>query len=195
MRIPLSCAVLLVAAPALAQVDPQRNLERIVAERSAFPAGTRVLSVQLEGERAVVELSPDAVAQGLGDEQADDMTRELLAGLDSFTGIREVEVLVEGQPLWNYLPASSEPPAAEARSLAAAQTPVDALSLEMQGKKIALHPSHGSYWNQSTRRWVRTMRTLTGPNPATRLPSGWQGSTYTPSDEYFWNRGFQWGSI
>ena len=195
MRIPLSCAVLLVAAPALAQVDPQRNLERIVAERSAFPSGTRVLSVQLEGERAVVELSPEAVAQGLGDEQADDMTRELLAGLDSFTGIREVEVLVEGQPLWNYLPASSEPPAAEARSLAAAQTPVDALSLELQGKKIALHPSHGSYWNQSTRRWVRTMRTLTGPNPATRLPGGWQGSTYTPSDEYFWNRGFQWGSI
>jgi len=195
MRIPLSCAVLLVAAPALAQVDPQRNLERIVAERSAFPSGTRVLSVQLEGERAVVELSPDAVAQGLGDEQADDMTRELLAGLDSFTGIREVEVLVEGQPLWNYLPASSEPPAAEARSLAAAYTPVDALSLELQGKKIALHPSHGSYWNQATRRWVRTMRTLTGPNPATRLPGGWQGSTYTPSDEYFWNRGFQWGSI
>ena len=195
MRIPLSCAVLLVAGPALAQMDPQRNLERIVAERSAFPSGTRVLSVRMQDERAVVELSADAVAQGLGDEQADDMTRELLAGLDSFTGIQEVEVLVDGQPLWKYLPEASEPPAAEARSFAAARTPVDALSLELQGKKIALHPSHGSYWNYTTQRWVRSQRTLTGPNPVTRLPAGWEGSTFTPSDEYFWKRGYQWGSI
>jgi N-acetylmuramoyl-L-alanine amidase len=194
MRI-LLCAVLWVAAPALAQVDPQRNLERIVAENSAFPSGTRVLSVQLQDERAVVELSSDAIAQGLGDEQADEMARALLAGLDFFAGAREIEILVEGQPLWKYLPASSEPPAAEARSLAAAMTPADALSLELQGKKIALHPSHGSYWNNTTRRWVRAMRTLTGPNPATQRPPGWTGSTYTPSDEYFWNRAFQWGSI
>jgi N-acetylmuramoyl-L-alanine amidase len=190
----LFCAVLLVAAPALAQVDPQRNLERIVAESSAFPSGTRVLSVQLQGERAVVELSSEAVAQGFGDEQADEMVSALVAGLDFFTGVREIEVLVGGEPLWKYLPAS-EPPAAEARSLAAAVTPADALSLELQGKKIALHPSHGSYWNQATRSWVRSMRTLTGPNPATQPPAGWTGSTYTPSDEYFWNRGFQWGSI
>ena len=182
MRIPLACAVVLVAASALAQVDPQRNLERIVAERPAFPPGTRVLSVQLRDERAVVELSSEAVAQGLGDEQADEMTRELLAGLDFFTEVREVEVLVDGQALWKYLPASSEPPAAEARSLAAAQTPVDALSLELQGKKIALHPSHGSYWNNTTRRWVRAQRTLTGPNPATRIPAGWTGSTGVTSN-------------
>jgi N-acetylmuramoyl-L-alanine amidase len=195
MRIPLSCAVLLFAVPALAQMDPQRNLERVVAERSAFPPGTQVLSVQLQGERAVVELSSEAVAQGLGEEQADDMTREVLASLDFFTGIREVEILVDGQPLWKYLPESATPPAAQVRSLAAAQTPVDALSLELQGKKIALHPSHGSYWNNTTRRWVRAQRTLTGPNPATQRPPGWSGSTYTPSDEYFWNRRFQWGSI
>ncbi|XHF15092.1 N-acetylmuramoyl-L-alanine amidase [Archangium gephyra] len=123
------------------------------------------------------------------------MAREVLAGLDSFTAIREVEILVDGQPLWRYLPASSVPPAAEARSFAAARTPVDALSLELQGKKIALHPSHGSYWNNTTRRWVRAQRTLTGPNAKTGIPAGWTGSTYTPSDEYFWNRGFQWGSI
>ena len=184
-----------VAAPALAQMDPQRNLERIVAERPAFPSGTRVLSVRMQDERVVVELSSDAVAQGLGDEQADEMARELLAGLDFFTEVREVEILVDGQPLWKYLPASSPTPAYEARSLAAAQTPVDALSLELQGKKIALHPSHGSYWNNTTRRWVRAQRTLTGPNAKTGIPSGWTGSTYTPSDEYFWNRGFQWGSI
>ncbi len=195
MRIPFACAVLLVAVPALAQLDPQRNLERIVAESSAFPAGTRVLSVQLRDERAVVELSSDAIVQGLGDEQADEMVRALVAGLDFFNGVREIEIVVDGEPLWKYLPEASEPPAAEARSLAVAQTPMDALSLELQGRKIALHPSHGSYWNQATRRWVRSMRTLTGPNPATQLPSGWAGSTYTPSDEYFWNRGFQWGSI
>ncbi|HYO59122.1 N-acetylmuramoyl-L-alanine amidase [Archangium sp.] len=186
---------MLVAGSALAQVDPQRNLERIVAERSAFPSGTRVLSVRMQDERVVVELSSEAVAQGLGDEQADEMVRELLAGLDFFPGIREVEVLVDGKPLWKYLPASSEPPAAEARSLAPARTPADALSLELQGKKIALHPSHGSYWNNTTRRWVRAQRTFTGPNPATRIPSGWTGGNYSPSDEYFWNRGFQWGSI
>ena len=195
MRILLACAVVLVAASALAQVDPQRNLERIVAERPAFPPGTRVLSVELRDGRAVVELSADAVAQGLGDEQSDEMTRELLAGLDFFTEVREVEVLVEGQELWKYLPESSKPPAAEARSFAPARTPLDALSLELQGKKIALHPSHGSYWNNTTRRWVRAQRTLTGPNPRTGIPSGWTGSTYTPSDEYFWSRGFQWGSI
>ena len=188
-------SVLWATAPALAQVDPQRNLERIVAEKAAFPSGTRVLSVRMQDERVVVELSADAVAQGLGDEQADEMARELVAGLDFFTGIHEVEILVEGKPLWTYLPASSEPPAPQARSLAAARTPVDALSLELQGKKIALHPSHGSYWNHTTRRWVRAQRTLTGPNPATRRPAGWTGSTYTPSDEYFWNRGLQWGSI
>ncbi len=123
MKLPLSCAVLLVTAPALAQLEPQRNLERIVAERSAFPPGTRVLSVRLEDSRAVVELSAEAVAQGLGDEQADAMVRELLEGLDFFTGLRELEVLVDGQPLWKYLPAASVPPAAEARSLAAARTP------------------------------------------------------------------------
>lgn len=195
MRIPLACAVLLLAAPALAQLDLRRNLERIVAERSAFPSGTRVLGVQVQDEHVVVELSSEAVTQGLGDEQADEMTRELLAGLDSFTGLRGLEVLVDGQPLWMYLPESSEPPAAEARAFAAARTPVDALSLELQGRKIALHPSHGSYWDITTRRWVRAQRTFTGPNPATRLPSGWTGSRYTPSDEYFWNRGFQWGSI
>src|SRR5688572_15396590 len=135
----------------------------------------------MEDERVVVELSSDAVAQGLGDEQADEMARELLAGLDFFTEVREVEILVEGKSLWTYLPESSTPPAAEAHSLAPAQTPVDALSLELQGKKIALHPSHGSYWNHTTRRWVRAQRTLTGPNPATRLPAGWTGSNYTPS--------------
>jgi N-acetylmuramoyl-L-alanine amidase len=195
MRIPLACAVLLVAAPALAQWDVQRNLERIVSERPAFPSGTRVLSVQVQDARVVVELSADAVAQGLGDEQADEMTRELLAGLEFFTGIRELEVLVDRQPLWTYLPPSSVPPAAEARGSAAVQTPVDALSLELQGRKIALHPSHGSYWDAPTRRWVRAQRTFTGPNPATGLPPDWAGSRYTPSDEYFWNRGFQWGSI
>ena len=42
---------------------------------------------------------------------------------------------------------------------------------------------------------MRAQRTLTGPNARTGIPSGWTGSTYTPSDEYFWNRGFQWGSI
>jgi N-acetylmuramoyl-L-alanine amidase len=188
-------SVSVVTAPVQAQMDPQRNLERIVSERSAFPSGTRVLGVRMQDERVVVELSSDAVAQGLGDEQADEMTRELLAGLDFFTEVREVEILVEGKPLWTYLPESSTPPAAEAHSLAPAQTPVDALSLELQGKKIALHPSHGSYWNYTTQRWVRAQRTLTGPNPATRLPAGWTGSNYTPSDEYFWNRGFQWGSL
>ncbi len=186
---------LVVAAPALAQVDPQRNLERIVAERDVFPSGTRVLGVRMQDERVVVELSPEAVAPGLGDEQADEMVRELVAGLDFFTAIREVEVLVDGKPLWTYLPESSAPPASEAHGLVAARTPVDALTLELQGRKIALHPSHGSYWNHTTQRWVRAQRTLTGPNAATRIPAGWTGSTYTPSDEYYWNRGFQWGSI
>lgn len=193
----VAVAALCLAGIASAQVDPQRNLERIVQERAeVFPPGTRIERVLLlDGGRAVIELSDEAVVAPLGDGQADTLVRELVAGLDFFTEITDVEVTVRGQPLWTYLPPSSEPPLPLARDFTPPQTPASAATLELQGKRIALHPSHGSYWDNATRRWLRAQRTLTGPNPRTNLPPGWTGSRYTPSDEYFWNRGLRWGSL
>ncbi|HOB73138.1 MAG TPA: hypothetical protein PKG54_01305 [Phycisphaerae bacterium] len=71
----------------------------------------------------------------------------------------------------------------------------EVLTTELASKLLILHPSHGSYWDNFTRSWLRSMRPLCGPNPATNCPPDWEGSTYKPSDYYYWTRGFQWGSF
>ncbi len=201
MLLAAALSLSLAGTAAWAQTTPGKAVAAAVAASEAFPAGTSVVSVTVDGASAVVDLSMEAAPAGLGDAQADAMVKAVVDALAAWPEITAIEVTVAGQPLWQYLPRATEggaPAAAPASGPAAAPAgpndPIPPTSWELAGKMIALHPSHGSYWHQTYGYWMRAMRTLTGPNP-TPVPPGWTGSTYQPSNYYFYTMGYQWPSL
>ena len=190
----------LTAATAWGQASPADAVAQAVAESGVFPAGTTVVSVTVDGVSAVIDLSAEA-AVGLTDSQSDDMVKAIVDALEASPEITDVEVTAAGQPLWQYLPpatgggtlAAPSAPEAPMMMMAMAAPMAGPTSSELAGKLAVLHPSHGSY--ASTTSWYRAMRTFCGPNPAPPRPAGWAGSTYQPSNYYFWDMGYQWDSF
>ncbi|MBN1490701.1 MAG: GerMN domain-containing protein [Phycisphaerae bacterium] len=192
----------LAGSPVWAQSTPNDAVADAIAASDAFPAGTSVVSVVVDEASAVVELSEEAAPTDLGDSQADAMVKAIVDALAIWPEISAIEVTVAGKALWEYLPrptGGEGSPVAEPMKIAAPKAEAQAMlattSSELSGKLVVLHPSHGSYWHQTYNYWYRAMRTLCGPNPSTNLPPGWTGSTYQPSDYYFWTAGYQWGSF
>lgn len=195
----LILAVVFTSAAWTAQPPPAGNsytddINAAIAENSdVFAAGSAAVSVAVTGTVAMVDLN--AASTPSGDAQSDDMIAVIAAALPDMTDIR---VSVGGKAIGDYVVASSAPSetaspmiiSPSANSLAAAATS----PLGLLNRKIALHPSHGSYWHQGYQRWFRAQRTLCGPNPWSK-PPGWNGSWYTPSDYYYYARGYQWGSF
>lgn len=183
--------------PARVQAAADTRLAAVkeaVMNSGVFPEGTSVVGMQTQGSSVTVELSPEAAPFYLGDAQSDAMVRAIRDALAPWPEIKSVEVTVLGKPLWTYLPQSSIPPSKRLDMTARAERLVASLTSELAGKKIALHPSHGSYWSETSNVWVRAQRTLCGPNPINK-PPGWTGSTYLPSDYYYYTKSFQWGSM
>lgn len=202
----------LAGSAAWAQSTPSDAVAQAVASNEAFPAGTSVVSVTVDGASAVVDLSAEAAPADLGDTQSDNMVKAIVDALSDWPEITAIEVTVADKPLWQYLPPPTqgeaapaapeapEAPAGPMMMMAMAATvnpndPIPATSSELSGKMIALHPSHGSYWlytqNGGAGGWLRAQRTRCGPNPVTNIPPG-VGPAYMPSDYYFWTMGYQW---
>lgn len=182
-----------------AQSSPSDAVAQAVASNEAFPTGTSVVSVTVDGENAVVDLSVEAAPAGLGDTQSDAMVKAIVDALGEWPEITAIEVTVAGKALWEYLPratvgeAAPAAPAAPMMRMMAMSAPSGPTSSELDGKLITLHPSHGAYASSTS--WYRAMRTLCGPNPSPPRPAGWTGSTYQPSNYYFWTMGYQWDSF
>ena len=213
--------VLLIPAAVSAQT-PADAVADVVLNSGSFPLGTTVFSVTVDGESAVVDLSAEAAPADLGDEQADIMGKAIMDALDQF-GVKALEVTVGGYALWEYLPRSIAPDGSgggigvqslDARTGRPSATGggqigiasigggggqgsgVPALTGELAGKGVGLYNSHGAYWDERTiyRYWRPSQRTFCGPNMAAPRPPGWSGSVYQPSNNYYYTRGFQWGS-
>lgn len=198
---------------ALSAQTPADAVADVVANSGIFPAGTTVASFTLDGSTCVVDLSMEAITLDFSDEESDLMVEAITDALTPWENITNIVVKAGGKELWEYLPppggASSSastgigtmslgegPASISVMSVgggggAGSTTP--ALTSELAGKHVGLYPSHGAYWHQGYGYWFYSMRTLCGPNPATR-PPGWSGSTYQPSDYYYYTKGFQWGS-
>jgi hypothetical protein len=183
----------LTAATAWGQALPADAVAQAVAGSGAFPAGTSVVNITVDGASAIVDLSAEA-AVGLGDTESDAMVKAIVDALGEWPEITAIEVTVAGKPLWQYLPRPTEgevaPAAPRMRAMSTLSEPT---SSELAGKLITLHPSHGAYASSTS--WYRAMRTFCGPNPSPPRPPGWAGSTYQPSNYYFWDMGYQWGSF
>ncbi len=173
----------------------------IAENADVFPAGAAVVSVTVTAGTAVVDLNGLSVPDG--DAQADDMLVVIAGALGDWPEITAVEVSVSGKAIGDLIAGSSAPDTSTSSTttttivsgvpLTVSMAAVPAIG-GLDGKKVALHPSHGSYWHQRYGRWFRAQRTLCGPNPWSK-PPGWSGSWYTPSDYYYYTRGYQWGSF
>jgi len=184
------------AAIAKGQAVIEEAVTNAVTTSTAFPPGTKVLDITVNGSAMEVALSKEAAPPALGDAQADAMCKAVADAVAAWPEITAIELTVAGRPLWQYLPRATEPiPAAGTALRPASRAAAAGATSELAGKLVALHPSHGSYWYNIGGYWLRAMRTLCGPNPATNIPPGWTGSTYQPSDYYYWTRGYQWGSF
>lgn len=177
-----------------------------IANSGAFPEGTSVVSVTVSAPSCIVELSGQAITPSFGDDVADSMVDGIVDALGDFADISEIEVTVAGEPLWKYVPQSTAPtvgsgvgilstdsPLSGVVGVLSAQDPsasptVAPLSSELAGKLVVLGPSHGAYASATS--WYRAMRTFCGPNPSPPRPTGWTGSTYLPSNYYYWDKGF-----
>ncbi len=209
-------ALMLVSGAAMAQT-PAEAVAYAVANSGAFPFGTTVVNLDVSGGVAVADLSPEAIATDFGEAASDAMTKAIADALGDFPDITTIEITVSGKPIWQYLPAPAVAPAAssDASVMALGSGPVSLMSTspsanpavpsvtsELAGHKIALHPSHGSYYVNYTSNgtpvvppwWNRAQRTLCGPNPVTGKQPG-DPRYYQPSDYYFYTRGFQWPSM
>jgi hypothetical protein len=194
----LILAVLMLLCGFVYAGTPQSAVSDAVARGGVFPPGTSVVGVSVDGNSLTVELSAEAAPFGLGDGQVDAMYETVRNALGPWPEITATEVTVAGRPLWYYLPVPPAPTEIEEprglRPLVMEPATVS-LTHELAGKNVVLHPSHGAYWNESYGYWLESQRTLCGPNPVTNRPPDWAGSTYQPSDYYYWTRGFQWGSF
>ena len=201
----LCLALMLISALAYAQT-PAEVMADAVATSGAFPAGTTVVGVAVDGGSIVVDLSLEAVGEGFGDTQSDGYTDALFAAVSAWPEINSISITVGGVDVAKFLPASTLPDFAPTGgglgtqsidgglSTMAAQDPllppsVPALGSELAGKLIVLGPSHGAYvYGTPPSVWYRAMRTLSGPQPQNPL---WP-SSYQPSDYYYYTRGFTW---
>lgn len=202
----LLLAFALAALPGIAfAVDAGDAVVNAIADSGAFPAGTYVVDIIIDGDSIAVDLSPEAIPSG--ETEADAMVRAVMFALEAFPELTAVELTVGGKPLWEYLPRpehveytfcgipyalSSE----DEPGLMGAQNPllppsVSPVSNELSGKLVVLHPSHGSYWHQNYGYWFRAMRTYCGPCPVTNPPP-LGGAAYQPSDYYYWTVGYRW---
>lgn len=120
-----------------------------------LPKGVRVLGISFSEDTAEIELSPQAVAR------LDEAT--LATVYDQFrtlfydVGINSVRLTCKGKLLSSYLaappPVAPEPTGFETMALSAPETiTINSLS----GRKVAIGPSHGRYWNGSGWYWQRS---------------------------------------
>lgn len=204
LTVTLGVCLILVSAVAWAQT-PADAVADAVADSGVFPEGTSVVSVTVAGDSCVVDLSAEAITPDFGDSLSDSMVKAVVDALGVFEELKTIEVTVGGEPLWTYLPRSDDSfgamdtfSIASAMVTLSAQDPlvspsVDSLSSELAGKLVVLGPSHGAYASATS--WYRAMRTFCGPNPEPPRPAGWTGSTYQPSNYYYWTKGFQFPSF
>jgi len=196
----LALALVAMSGAAMAQT-PADAVTQVVLTSGVFPTGTTVVNVAIDGGSITVDLSPEALF-GFGDAVSDAYVEAINGALEQWPEFKSIEVTVGGQPLWKYLPPSTQPnyapvhrmqPMGESNPGLGAQNPlkppvVSPQSSELTGKLVVLHPSHGAYAGTSD--WYRAQRTLCGPNPVTNPPAGL--SSYQPSDYYYWTMGFKW---
>lgn len=118
--------------------------ESAMGIRSAVPKGTQLLSASVDvNYRVHLDLSKDYLADGSSDAQVEAMGRQWFGTFGQFPFVAGVVITVEGKPLTDFL----KPAVLLERSPEAA--PQAAQTAGVLGKKIALSPGHGRFWNGS----------------------------------------------
>ncbi|MEO5803730.1 MAG: N-acetylmuramoyl-L-alanine amidase [Verrucomicrobiota bacterium] len=123
---------------------PQKNTSQDFS--SGVLPGSKVLSLQTNGETTVVEFSSEIIGDGLDDARLETIFEQVSATLEQFDLPRNIRLQAKGQGLSSFL-RPSQPVSArtDTEPIAAA-----AALVGLSGKKISLSPGHGLYWNGSS---------------------------------------------
>ncbi|MGC8863202.1 MAG: fibronectin type III domain-containing protein [Armatimonadota bacterium] len=111
---------------------------------STIPPGTRLIWAFVDGEYKLhVDLTSAYLDYGTDDAQLEAMARQWFATLAQFDYIAGVVTTIEGAPLTDFIK-----PAAVKERAPGAELPRPILG-GVYGKKIAISPGHGRFWNGS----------------------------------------------
>jgi N-acetylmuramoyl-L-alanine amidase len=111
---------------------------------SGVLSGTKVLALQTEGDTAIVDFSQDIIGAGLDEARLSAIFEQVTATLRQFGLTGSLRLQAGGKLLSDYLsplrplPTNPSPKAAAPKAAGA-----------LSGKKIALSPGHGWFWNGS----------------------------------------------
>ena len=133
---PVAALTALATPPPAAETGQELN--------SSVPPGTTVLAVQGDGETTTVEFSPEVLGSGLDEARLISVFQQVKATLRQFGFIGCIRLQTGGRLLSDYL---SPVKRVEPKSAPEAETPK--VTGALAGKKIALSPGHGWFWNGS----------------------------------------------
>ena len=114
---------------------------------SAIPPGTRILDFRVEGDSPVVDFSREVLA-GLDEAKLGNIFKQVTLTLYQFGLDKNVKLLAEGHPLYEYLPPAPVITPAPKKTLAA-ETQGQVITGSLSGRSITLSPGHGKFWNGS----------------------------------------------
>jgi len=113
---------------------------------SAIPRGTAVQRLDVVGNSVTVDFSETMVSAGLDEAMLEDIFNQVKWTLGQFDLPRDVNLTVNGRPLYSYLPPA---PTIEPR-VGAEVAPMAGVGIQsLSGHSITLSPGHGKYWNGS----------------------------------------------
>lgn len=118
---------------------------------SAIPVGTRVLSLEIDGNTTVVNFSKEIIAGGLEDLRLENIFHQVRNTLYQFGFPESIRLISEGTPLYQFLkpinPVSPRPQTAG--TVSAQGVSIQAVGTALSGKKVSLSPGHGLFWTGS----------------------------------------------
>jgi len=119
--------------------SPPPNLPFAPALTSAIPRGTKLVSFNIEGDRAVVNFSKHLVSVDVAETRLAAIFDQVRWTIRSWGIDLDVSILVEGTPMAEYaMPTPVIEPAG------------DVTTAGLGGRSITLSPGHGKYWNGSS---------------------------------------------
>lgn len=117
---------------------------------TAIPSGVSIIGLSIAGDSAVIDLSQDVIA-GLDESLLDAIFSQFRTTLGDFPSIMSIKLTSDEKPLSSYLAPAPEV------SVPQAQPPAPIVGASgLSGKKIAVGPSHGRFWNGSGWYWQRS---------------------------------------
>lgn len=117
---------------------------------SAIPAGVTLEAVILNGDCAQIDMSVE-VTSGLNEYTLQAIFEQFKATLGDYPEIKQIRLTSDGKPLSSYLT-----PVATIPSLPKSPSAPAPNAVGLTGKRVAVGPSHGRFWNGSGWYWMRS---------------------------------------